>query len=445
MSKTGCIISHEGIEYLCGLIRDINGLDTNLIDDLNIKSNGTFSSVRINTLLNALKTDCNDFAFSLVSNLSRLELKIVTDEADIVDSNILYLHKPTGQTSYNQYVVIEGNKVLLGTTDINMTDYYTITQADNKFVLKTDFDALKTEVDKVKTTLGTDGLNTTSQTVTGAINELKSDKVNRTDIVDNITSTDTDKPLSANQGKVLKDEVNLKANDDEVIKKTDITTTIDSTSTDTQVPSASAIYHKSKNGITEILTNNDIIAYADTIGAQMVTDTVKIMNGINSPYGADNISNDFHYTIYNINNENFKRIVAYDIRKNDMYMIIKRNGTWSDWQRVCTTNVADVPVTDIVPADTTTFVNFAGRCNYSVKNGICHVSMWGVQITSTGGAKQTGVYLPKCLNGNAGTTMVGLEDGECHAYAYILQNGGLQFDVKDANINLYGTFSYPVA
>ena len=57
MSKKGCIISHEGIEYLCGLIRDINGLDTNLIDDINIKSNGTFSSVRINTLLTALKTD----------------------------------------------------------------------------------------------------------------------------------------------------------------------------------------------------------------------------------------------------------------------------------------------------------------------------------------------------------------------------------------------------
>ena len=31
------------------------------------------------------------------------------------------------------------------------------------------------------------------------------DKVNTTDIVDNLTSTDTDKPLSANQGKVLKD------------------------------------------------------------------------------------------------------------------------------------------------------------------------------------------------------------------------------------------------
>ena len=37
-------------------------------------------------------------------------------------------------------------------------------------------------------------------------------KVDKTDIVDNLTSTDTDKPLSANQGKVLKGEVDKKAN-----------------------------------------------------------------------------------------------------------------------------------------------------------------------------------------------------------------------------------------
>ena len=272
-------------------------------------------------------------------------------------------------------------------------------------------------------------------------------KVNKTDIVDNLTSTDTNKPLSANQGKILKGEIDLKANKTEVVKKTDITTTIDSTSTDTQVPSASAIYHKSKNGITEILTNNDIIAYADTIGAQMVTDTVRIMNGINSPYGADNISNDFHYTIYNINNENFKRIVAYDVRKNDMYMIIKRNGTWSAWQRVCTTNVADVPVTNIAPSDTTTFINFKGNsnCNYRVKNGICYVSLWGVKIASTGGTIKPGVILPKSANNRAGALMTGTGDATEHAFVFILDNGELCFDVKDANIELYGSFSYPVA
>ena len=42
--QNGTTLTKEGLEYLCGLIRDINGLDTNLIDDINIKSNGTFSS-----------------------------------------------------------------------------------------------------------------------------------------------------------------------------------------------------------------------------------------------------------------------------------------------------------------------------------------------------------------------------------------------------------------
>lgn len=39
----------------------------------------------------------------------------------------------------------------------------------------------------------------------GIISDLLADKVNVSDIVDNLTSTDTDKPLSANQGKELKD------------------------------------------------------------------------------------------------------------------------------------------------------------------------------------------------------------------------------------------------
>ena len=197
MSKTGCIISHEGIEYLCGLIRDINVLDTKLIDDINIKSNGTFSSVRINTLLNALKTDCNDFANSLVSNLSRLELKVVTNEADMIEHNKLYLIKKSGETSYSQYVIVTNDsgvdeKILLGTTNINMSDYYTITQADNKFVLKTDFDALKTEVTKVKTDLTTH-TNDTDIHITTA----ERDKWN-TSIINDVTSS-TDKVYSSNK------------------------------------------------------------------------------------------------------------------------------------------------------------------------------------------------------------------------------------------------------
>ena len=112
------VLSHESIEYLCKLINQTVSLPSEIISDINLGTNQTFSSVRIDTLLKTLKTDCNDYTDKLVSNLSRLELKIVTNEADINKSNILYLHKPDGATSYNQYVVIEGNKILLGTTDI---------------------------------------------------------------------------------------------------------------------------------------------------------------------------------------------------------------------------------------------------------------------------------------------------------------------------------------
>ena len=72
-------------------------------------------------------------------------------------------------------------------------------------------------------------------------------KVDKTDIIDNLTSTNTDKPLSANQGKVLNDKIGLKANDNEVVKKTDITTTIDSTSTNSQVPTAKSVYNLAGN------------------------------------------------------------------------------------------------------------------------------------------------------------------------------------------------------
>ena len=122
----------------------------------------------------------------------------------------------------------------------------------------------------------------------------------------------------------------------EKVGKTDIAITIDGKSTDTQVPSAKAVWNKSKNKIQRLLDGVDIIVYADSISNEMVTDTVRIMNATNSPYGVDNVNNDFYYTIYNINDDKYKRILAYNIRKNDMYMIIKNNNIWGTWQQLAT-------------------------------------------------------------------------------------------------------------
>ena len=123
-------------------------------------------------------------------------------------------------------------------------------------------------------------------------------------------------------------------------------------------------------------------------------------------------------------------------------------GVWGTWRKISTTGVKDIPKTNIAPADTTKFVGFKGNsmCNYCVQNGICYVSLWGVQVTVTGRVN-TGVILPLPKSGFfGGGHLTGGGDAETHAYAHTIpETGELKFNVKDANTALYGAFSYPVA
>lgn len=61
--------------------------------------------------------------------------------------------------------------------------------------------------------------------ITSEINDINSKKLAKTDVIDNLTSTATDKALSANQGKVLKAAIPTKvsqlSNDSGFLKKTD--------------------------------------------------------------------------------------------------------------------------------------------------------------------------------------------------------------------------------
>ena len=143
-------------------------------------------------------------------------------------------------------------------------------------------------------------------------------------------------PTTDVSGLASRNESRIVDIDKNKVDKSSVVTTLGSSSTDTQVPSAKAVWNKSKNKIQRLLDGVDIIVYADSISNEMVTDTVRIMNATNSPYGVDNVNNDFHYTIYNINDDKYKRILAYDIRKNDMYMIVKNNNIWGTWAKLAT-------------------------------------------------------------------------------------------------------------
>ena len=349
MANNYTTVSKKGIEYLCGLINQLANVSEG-IDDLNLRTDGTFSSVKIDTLLNILKTDCNEYTDRLVANLSILELKIATSESEITQPNTMYLYKPSGAANYEQYVVIEGTKVLLGTTDINMGDYYTISQTDAKFVLKTDFDSLKTTVDK---------------------------KVDKTDIVDNLTSADIDKPLSANQGKVLKDEVDLKANDSDVVKKTDIVTTIDNTSTDDTIPSTKAVYDK----INPIVIKSISTSYdSDTIEnyLETITPNTDVLFVSNSTTGElVTLTGQHLFLIEYREVENLFLQRAYQARDGKLIACRSKNwwsNTWSSWQRVCTTSVSDTSQKVVSLSDVTNYkTTGTDWINYEIYNGVCYL------------------------------------------------------------------------
>ena len=120
---------------------------------------------------------------------------------------------------------------------------------------------------------------------------------------------------------------------------------------------------------------------------------------------------------------------------------------WTSWQRVCITSVADVAKTNITPSDETIFIGFKNNegSNYYVQNGICYVTLWNVKISQTGNTIRTGLTLPVPKGTRAGTLMTGNGDATPHAFAYVAPSGELNFDVKDANVMLYGSFSYLVA
>ena len=391
MSKTYTTLSREGYTYLIGLIRNLANVSEG-IDDLHLLSNGTFSSVKIDTLLNTLRSDCNEYTDRLVANLSRLELKIANDESEISQPNIMYLYKASGETSYSQYVVIEGVKILLGTCDIDMGNYYTITQTDAKFVLKTDFDSLKTEVER---------------------------KVNKTDIIDNLTSTDTDKPLSANQGKIL---------DEKKVNKTDIATTIDSSSTDDKVPTTKSVW----NSLYKICDPQVLVDANNPTSKICIAD----LTTLNTPSKEGVTSAESSLIISIEGRDYWNGQISICMAEPEVYVrSVREVDTWTKWQRVCTTSVADTSGTATISDGA------SGVVSYKVINGVCYVAVQGLADSLNGKQVCNVTGLPKpSLYVNEPIEYLGERVGTIYC-----DYGTITFMVHKISTSAgYGSFSYPV-
>ena len=419
------LITKSDIESMVNLSSEELVTLQNILLDSSIELSHTWSSSKIyGEIQNAIKKG-EAFTLSKLASTMTASFEIATSTADMTEGNILYLLN-TGTNAYDIYALIEGTPKVIASTTIDLSQYVKLTDLEANYY------------DKATS----DGKYATITTVDG--------KVDKTSILSTMSSTPSDDKL-----------LSEKAIDDTFVKKTDITTTINSSSTDTQLPSAKSVYSAIDNvrGRLNKITKftKDSTSYATLSEFIKNHDFFKLSESsiyVFSANGFDDLpSTNWDYTIKMYNTNGAIHVVAYRFISDNEYFVrsFTYTGDWAGgWQRLCTTSVADVGKTNIAPADTdtTTFVNFVGNpnCNYCVRNGICFVTLWGVQITSAGGTLFSGVILPKCAIGHGGVLMTGDQDATPHAYVFVLPNTGeLCFNVKDANVKLYGSFSYPVA
>ena len=330
-----------------------------LISDEVVSKFKLWSSSKVNDSLILAKSECNDYTDKMLANISSISIKYVDTlpTSDISTSTIYILKNTTGgNDTLNLY---DGaNWTVIGDFVISLDDYYNKTELDAKL----DEKANKTEV-------------------------LLQDDV----IVDKTLAT-TSNVLSA---KTVVDELDLKANDTDLtthtgdadihtsatekasyVKKTDISTTINSTSTNDTVPTNKAVYDSLINKLdnTVVLNTADEVnsfdkAYQSFIVYTSIADAIGLPDSPSSTWFCIHLSHSKGYI--------YPSQIAFEYAglKRIMYRTAAK-GVWSTWRKIPTIGVEDVAKTIITFPNTTYYESaVADSCYYFVKNGICYINL----------------------------------------------------------------------
>lgn len=177
-----------------------------VINDSVAATNKVYSSQHTKELIQESLIEGNKYADDLVANLSNIKLDIVDalpDSSTVNKSTIYILKDSTGGTNNTLNVWSDTTSAFIevGKLNVSMDNYYTKAEVDAELVKKANADEV-----------------------------LKPDA-----IVSDLTTTSGSTTLST---------AGLQTELDKKIDKTNIATTIDSVSTDSQVPSAKAVYDK---------------------------------------------------------------------------------------------------------------------------------------------------------------------------------------------------------
>ena len=228
---------------------------------------------------------------------------------------------------------------------------------------------------------------------------------------------------------------------DNKVDKANITTTIDSKSTDTQVPSAKVVY----NNIINKLDNTIVLTTADEVNSfDRRYQSFIILPIVADAIGLPRLPSSTWFCIHFSHSKNYKYPSQIAFEYAGLKRIMYRtsvNGVWDTWQKICTTSVADVGKTSITSNNTDLYT--IGQAYYCVKNGICYINFWPITVKKTGNSIKTGKIFPHPLLVRASGALID-GSGNFGGQAYIGENGELRFDCILANTGLYCTISYPV-
>ena len=505
---TGQVSSTD--QYVKMTATDSNaGYLADLIDDDTIKNNNgklevekikgqTISVDELNTLL-GMDTNVKD-TLNALSSGGMVFKDVVPTYADLPNSAVngfVYIVNAdeTDNGNRNAYIYSDDHAgfVLVGTSGLEVRNFTTNPiDLTSEVINVLPKDKMETTdlVDKTKDVINTlsypipdedlakiPNLEVLKQINTEVINALNG-KMNNTDIVDNLTDNSTDKPLSANQGKVLDTKIEHKidksnivttlddtvtneqvgsalATHNELGKKVDkasITTTLDNTVTDEQIPSAKVVYETTKyNNIKTFTTLNQLglnggCDVAEIVNAMPEHSYAEIgcYNTANS-YGLEVITglpNGETNFILTIRKYNYHRVdiqaksSASGAVMNDLYIGgMVAGGTSISWKKVCSTSVADVPKTSMPLPD-----GNSGELSYIIKNGFATITISNLVI-ATSPLVVTGLPIPATHVVNPFVSVDGVNIGGSIAHS----DNGTFVIYGTPGIAMYGMVTYPVA
>ena len=345
-NNTYTVTSLEALKYICSVINKTVDLPSTVISDTSIATNTTYSSFKLDKEFTTLEDELKHYTDTAIAGLNKLTKEIINDKALVVKDNVLYLYKAADNPSndYMQMMLINGVAVELGSTQVDMSDYYSRTDSDNKFADKLDLTTLTTSFNDLKTVHDT----------------------HVADSVAHLTQDERDKILTTDD---IATSISTNPSNDKVASEKAVNDKIDTVSNRIQ-PNA-VMFRKentSYSTLSELIQNHEFFKSSSTeefIFSAEGFDDLPVTN-----WG-------FSIRLYTKPGNNY--VVACKMLSNIFYTrYMSYDGTWDGgWQKVCTTSVVDVPKTEITFSNTSIYAPAAALYNYyEVKDGVCYVSLY---------------------------------------------------------------------